>query len=61
MVRVANTGDACLVKSCDTVILRTGYLMKESYLEIPTAAAACRAGSEVVSLPGETENRPERL
>ncbi len=41
MVRVANTGgDACLVMSCDTVILRSGRLVKESYLEIPTADCA---------------------
>ena len=39
-----------LVKSCDTVILTTGRLVKESYLEITTAeSAVCRASSGAVS------------
>ena len=54
MVRVLTViqeGDACLVKSCNTVILRTGRLVKESHLEIPIAGSAVyRASSEVVSL-----------
>ena len=41
MVRVADTGrNSCLVKSCYTVICRTGGLVKESYLEIPTVDCA---------------------
>ncbi len=41
--------DACLVQSCDIVLLRTSGLVKESYLETPGADCALFiAGSEVL-------------
>ncbi len=50
------------MKSFETVILRTGSLVKESYLEYAIVdCAVCKASPEIVSHPGEKENDQERL